>query len=297
MLAGLCLTLLTGAPTQADADDERRVVDDLGRPVTLAAPAQRIIALSPHIAENLFAIGAGDRLVGAVSYSDYPEAAKAVPRVGTYDRLDMEIVLSLKPDLVISWVSSGTRPLAQRLEELGLTVFYSESRTFEDVAHTFERLGVLTGQDGLAARRAARIRRQVAELRQHYAGAAPVRVFYQVWDQPLMTVSEPHLIAEAIALCGGDNVFGGMDNPIPRISIENVLAADPEVIVAGGMGEANRDWLEAWRRWPQLRAVQTDRLVFIPPSLIQRHTERAVEGATRLCDALQQARMARQTAP
>ena len=293
----LCLALLSGAPPWADAADERSVVDDLDRRVTLAAPARRIIALSPHIAENLFAIGAGERLVGTVSYSDYPEAAKAIPRVGTYDRLDLETVLSLKPDLVISWVSSGTRPLAQRLEALGLTVFYSESRTFEDVARTFERLGVLTGQEARATERAARIRRRVADLRHRYADAAPVSVFYQVWDQPLMTVSEPHLIAEAIALCGGENVFSGMDHPIPRISIENVLAADPEVIVAGGMGEANHDWLKAWQKWPQLQAVAAERLVFIPPSLIQRHTERAVEGATRLCDALQQARADRRAGP
>lgn len=279
------------------ADTARTVTDDRGRTVRLDAPAQRIIGLAPHITENLFAIGAGQQLVGTVNYSDYPEAAEAVPRIGSHGALDMEQIIALKPDLIISWVSTSNRKQAERLEAMGFTVYYSDSHTFDALASTFERIGHLTGQDANAKQLAEHFRQRIASLHAQYADAAPVTVFYQVWDQPLMTVSDQHLIAKAIALCGGVNIFGGLDALIPRISIENVLASNPEVIIAGGMGEANHDWLKAWARWPELNAVRNDHLQFIPPSLLQRHTPRLLEGTVMLCDALDAARRTRTPSP
>ncbi|WP_029891206.1 cobalamin-binding protein [Polycyclovorans algicola] len=277
------------------ADTTRTVTDDRDRKVSLAAPAQRIVALAPHITENLFAIGAGAQLVGTVSYSDYPNAAEAVPRIGNHGSLDMEKIIALKPDLILSWVSTGNRKQAERLEAMGMTVYYSDSHTFEQLASTFERIGHLTGRDDEAKALAEGFRARIATLGARHADAEPVTVFYQVWDQPLMTVSDRHLIAKAIRLCGGVNIFGDMDTLIPRISVENVLALDPDVIIAGGMGEANHDWLNAWKRWPELRAVGDEQLRFIPPSLLQRHTPRFLEGASMLCDALAQTRQQRST--
>lgn len=297
MVALLIATTLGSVGTVAAAGDARSVTDDRGRTVRLAAPARRIIALAPHIAENLFAIGAGPQVIGTVSYSDYPEAAEAVPRIGNHGALDMERIIALKPDLIIAWVSTANRRQAERLETMGFTVYYSDSHTFDELASTFERIGHLTGHDDTATALAMRFRQRIATLQRQYAEAPPVRVFYQVWDQPLMTVSDQHLIAKAIAVCGGVNIFGGLDALIPRISPENVLAQDPEVIVAGGMGEANHQWLQAWRRWPQLRAVRNAQLHFIPPSLLQRHTPRLLEGTERLCKALDQARHAQPAPP
>ncbi len=295
LLVALTTSLLF-APTLA-ADTARSVTDDRGRTVRVEAPAQRIIALAPHITENLFAIGAGPQLVGTVSYSDYPEAAVAVPRIGNHGALDMEKIIALKPHLIISWMSTANRKQAERLEAMGFTVYYSDSHTFDALASTFERIGHLTGQDAAAAHLADTFRRRIATLQQQYADAEPVSVFYQVWDQPLMTVSDQHLIAKAIALCGGVNIFGGLDALIPRISIENVLASNPDIIIAGGMGEANQEWLQAWQRWTQLSAVQNDQLQFIPPSLLQRHTSRLLEGTSMLCKALDKVRRTRSLPP
>lgn len=270
-----------------------RVTDDEGRELRLTAPAERIVSLAPHLTENLFAVGAGRQIKGATSFSDYPEAAANIPRVGGYSRIDIESILALEPDLIVAWASGNDRGQVQRLIELGLPVYISEPRNFEGIAHTLERLGQLSGNAAQGAEAAADLRDGAAHLAERYAGAEPVTVFYQVWEQPLMTVNDEHLINEAISLCGGDNVFGHLDNLVPRIDRESVLQANPEVIVAGGMGEDRRDWVDAWRQWPELRAVRNEALLFIPPSLIQRHTARVLEGATRLCTHLERVRARR----
>lgn len=273
------------------------VQDDAGNTIALERSAQRIVSLAPHLTENLFAIGAGSQVVGAVSFSDHPEAAKRIPRVGGYSRVDLERILALKPDLIVAWRSGNDPAQIARLRDLGIPVYSSESRTFDAIADTLLQLGRLSGNETQAATVAASLREGVAKLARQYRGAAPVRVFYQVWEAPLMTVSDDHLIAQAIALCGGSNIFGDLDTLVPRIDRESVLAADPEVIIAGGMGEDRRDWLEAWRQWPQLHAVREEQLVFIPPSLIQRHTPRALKGARMMCTALAEARAQRTAAP
>ncbi|MHA7835800.1 MAG: cobalamin-binding protein [Algiphilus sp.] len=277
-----------GAVSQAAA--ELRLRDDAGQQVALPEPAQRIVSLAPHLTENLFAIGAGAQVVGAVSFSDYPAAARDVPRVGGYSRIDLERVLALKPDLVVAWRSGNDPAQVDRIRHLGIPVYASEPRTFEAIAETLRHLGYLSGNTADAERVASGLRDGVDSLRRQYADAEPVRVFYQVWEEPLMTVSDAHLIAQAIALCGGENIFADLDKLIPRVGRESVLSADPDVIVAGGMGEDRRDWLEAWKQWPELTAVRENQLVFIPPSLIQRHTPRVLEGTRMLCEALAAAR-------
>lgn len=292
-LLALLVTIWT-APAPATPAVE--LTDDAGHSIQLAQPAQRIVSLAPHLTENLFAIGAGKQVVGAVSFSDHPEAAKQIPRVGGYSRVDIERILALKPDLVVAWRSGNDRAQVDRLRTLGIPVYTSESRTFNAIADTLTNLGRLSGNEEHAATVAASLREGVARLGRKYEKAAPVSVFYQVWEEPLMTVSDDHLIAQAIALCGGRNIFGDLDTLVPRVNRESVLEADPQVIVAGGMGEDRRDWLEAWRQWPQLQAVREERLVFIPPSLIQRHTPRALKGTRMLCKALADVRT-QQAAP
>jgi len=282
------LVIVWTAPLHASPAVE--VTDDGGLTVQLAQPAQRIVSLAPHLTENLFAIGAGQQVVGAVSFSDHPQAAKRIPRVGGYSRVDIERILALKPDLVVAWRSGNDPAQVERLRGFGIPVYTSESRTFNAIADTLMKLGRMSGKETRATTVAASLREGVARLAREYENAAPVSVFYQVWEAPLMTVSDDHLIAQAIALCGGRNIFGDLDTLVPRVNRESVLEADPQVIVAGGMGEDRRDWLEAWRQWPQLTAVREERLVFIPPSLIQRHTPRALKGTRMLCKALAEVR-------
>ena len=266
------------------------VEDDADREVCLDAPAERIVSLSPGATELIFAAGGGERIVGAVSYSDYPPEAEEIPRIGSYKRLDMEALLEREPDLVVGWASGNPTEQLERLQDLGLTVYLSEPRELEDVATTVERLGRLTGNAPTADQVAGDYREALAAIEDQYGNADPVRVFYQVWPDPLMTVNDDHLISQAAALCGGENVFGKLGSLTPRIDKESVLDRNPEAIVAGGMGEADETWLDAWRDFDSLEAVTQGNLFFVPPSSIQRPTPRLVEGTRTLCEQLERAR-------
>ena len=267
--------------------------DDRDRTVCLDQPATRIAALSPGATELVWAAGAGEQVVAVVDYSDYPPAAKAVPKVGSHTRLDMERLLQLQPDLVIAWVTGNPAEQVQMLKDLGLPVFSIEPRSFEAVSDTIERLATLAGTETDGFVEADRFRRGIAGLRAEYASAEPVPVFYQVWDEPLMTVNNEHLIGEMIQLCGGDNIFGGLERLVPRISTEAVVTGNPEAILAGGMGEENRHWLTRWEAFPELKATKQDNLFFIPPSLVQRPTPRMLEGTRLFCEKLEVARARR----
>ena len=262
------------------------VQDDTGRSVTLPQPAMRIVSLAPHLTEQLFAIGAGEKIVGAVDYSDYPEAAKAIPRVGGYSRLDLERILALKPDLVVGWQSGNDARAIERLEGLGLVVYLSEPRRLPDIADGMARLGVLVGRPVEGGQQAEAFRRQIELLRQQYAQQQKRTVFYQIWNRPLMTINGQHLINDVITLCGGRNIFAEVEALTPRVSLEAVLAADPEVIIASGMGKERPEWLDEWKQWPQLRAVKAGQLFVIDPNIIQRATPRLLLGAEQMCRLL-----------
>ncbi|HRP94966.1 MAG TPA: cobalamin-binding protein [Rhodocyclaceae bacterium] len=272
---------------------ELTIRDDTGRELRLPGPARRIVSLAPHVTEILYAAGAGARVVGAVAYSDYPEAARSLPQVGGYNSVDMEAVAALQPDLVIAWQSGNRSAHLGKLEALGIPVYLNEARSLDDVARSLEAFGRLAGTETAAAEAAARFRARRDALAARYRDRPPVRMFYQIWNQPLMTVNGEHLISDVMRLCGGDNVFAGLAQLAPKIGVEAVLAANPEVIVASGMGDARPEWLDQWKRWPDLAANRADNLYFIPPDLIQRHTPRIVDGAERLCAFLEEARRKR----
>jgi iron complex transport system substrate-binding protein len=274
----------------AGARAEIRITDDSGAAVRLAGPARRIVSLAPHVTETLYAAGAGASVVGTVDYSDYPEAATKLPRVGGYTRLDVEAVAALKPDLVIGWQSGNIPGHIERLRALGIPLYLSQPGRIDDIARNLEHFGILAGTEGAGREAAAKLRARHAELQKKYAGRPPVRMFYQAWKQPLMTVSGKQIISDVIRLCGGVNVFADLVGMAPNVSVEAVIAADPEAIVASGMGEERPEWLDDWRRWTQLTAVGRQNLFFIPPALIQRHTPRLLDGAERLCANLDTAR-------
>lgn len=284
----LMLALMLAAGLNAHA--EIVVRDDTGETVRLAAPARRIVSLAPHVTETLYAAGAGAWLVGAVDYSDYPAAAKTLPRVGGYSKLDLESIAALKPDLVVGWASGNAPAHVARLRALGIPVYLSQPERIDDVAASLERYGELAGTQAVARAAAAAFRDRLQALRTRYGARPKVRTFYQIWKQPLMTVGGTQVISDAIRLCGGENVFADLKPLAPQVTVEAVLAADPEAIIASGMGEARPEWLDDWRQWKTLTAVKRDNLFFIPPDLIQRHTPRLVEGAARLCAHLETAR-------
>jgi iron complex transport system substrate-binding protein len=269
------------------------VADDLGNEMRLAAPARRIVALAPHLAENLYAAGAGDRLVGTVEYSDYPPAAKAVPRIGNHARIDLEAVTALKPDLVLVWESGNNRAQVERLRSLGLRVFVTQPGNLAAIPGEIERLGRLAGTEAVARPTAETLRQRLDRLQATNAGKPLVRTFYQIWKAPLTTVGGPQIISDAIRLCGGENVFGHLTQMAPTVTVEAVLMADPEAIVATGMGDARPDWLSDWESWPRLTAARRGNLFHINPDLMQRHTARLFDGTEQLCARLDQARSRR----
>lgn len=285
---GLVLTVLLLAATYARAGVT--VQDDRGNTVSLARPAERIVSLAPHATELLFAAGAGSRMVGAVDWSDFPPAAREIPRVGSYVQPDLERIVALKPDLVVAWYSGNEPRLVERLRALGYPVYVSEMRALEEVPAGIERLGRLAGTDAAASRAAADFRARRDRLQKSYAAGVPVRVFYQIWDKPLMTINNEHLITRVMELCGGRNVFGDLPTLTPHLDVEGVLVANPQAIVASGMGEARPDWLDHWRRWPDLTAVKNGHLFFVPPDFLQRPTPRILDGAQQMCEALEQVR-------
>ena len=276
----------------AAANADILVRDDGGAQVRLPAPARRVVSLAPHITEDMFAIGAGDRLVGTVEFSNYPEAAKSVRRIGSYAQADLEAIAALKPDLVVAWQSGNAPAQVEKLRTLGIPVYVTQPDRIEDVAGILERLGELTGASAAKAAAAA-FRERLASLRSRYGSRPKVRTFYQVWHEPLMTVGGRQIISDAIRLCGGENVFGQLENLAPTVNEEAVIAADPEAIVASGMDEARPEWLDRWRRWQSLTAVARGNLFFVPPDIIQRHTPRLLDGAEMLCRHLETARQRR----
>jgi len=283
--AGPCLLALAACALAGPA-----ATDDTGRRVELAEPARRIISLAPHVTEMLYAAGAGDRVVAAVSYSDYPEPARELPRVGAYNRFDIEQVLAHDPDLVVGWQSGNPEASLEKLGRLGAALYITEPRSMEAIASNLERLGRLAGTAETAAGAARVFRQRHAELVARYADRPTLEVFYEIWNDPLMTINGEHLISAIIRGCGGRNVFADLPAIAPRISVEAVLARDPEVIVASGMDDERPEWLDAWKNWPQLRAVREGHLFFIPPNTLQRHTPRVLEGMERMCRVFEEAR-------
>jgi iron complex transport system substrate-binding protein len=294
---GMCRAMLLALLLCASAHAQVRVTDDYGHDVRLAGSAQRVVSLAPHLTELMYAAGAGAKLAGAIEYSDYPPEAKALPRVGSETAIDLEALVALAPDLVIAWPNAGSARAVERIAALGIPVFRSEPRELEDIARTMETLGRLAGTEAAARAAARKFRVRAAAIERTYGKRPHVRVFYQVWDRPLVTVSGAHVISKAMRLCGGENVLAGLPGIAPEIDRETVLRADPEVIVASGPDGTRPAWLDEWQAFPALAAVRHGNLYAIPPELLQRHTPRLLDGAEELCRILEDVRRKRVPKP
>ncbi|WP_339669081.1 cobalamin-binding protein [Dasania marina] len=266
-----------------------QVTDDSGQVIQLDKPASRVVALAPHIVELVYAVGAGDKLVGAVSYSDYPEEAKNIPRVGSYKSFSAEAILRLQPDLILAWHSGNGAERIKKIEELGIKVYWGEPRTLLSIEKSLRNVGMLLGEK-IPGAAAEAYNKKLTSLQQQYQNKKPISVFYQVWDEPLQTLNGEHLISDVINLCGGRNVFADEPALAPKLSVESVLHTNPQVIIASGMGVERPEWLDAWLTWPQLQAVTNKQLYFIPPDILQRHTPRILQGAEIMCQKLELAR-------
>ena len=277
---------LTMAPSSAAPVTVR---DDNGQTLTLPRPAQRAVALSPHLAELVFVAGAGTRLVGVMRFSDVPPEAARLPVIGDAFAINLEAVAALKPDLLLLWRSGINPRQQQRLPVLGQPIYSNEINTVDAIAHTLRQLGQLFGTEAIANAAAAATESRWAALRARYAGRPPVRVFYQLWNEPLMTVNHGHLIEQAIRACGGVNVFADQPTLTPTVSWEAAVAANPQVVVTGSGPEAPAR-LEGWQRFKRVAAVQNGLLIALDGHRLARMTPAFVDGAQALCEAIDRAR-------
>ena len=266
-----------------------RVTDDTGAVVQLSAPARRIVSLAPHATELLFAAGAGERVVGVVAGSNFPPEAARLPVIGDVFALDLERIVALKPDLIVTWPYTTT-PQVAMLRDRGIAVFTTDPRTIDGIAADLERLGELAGTRFEAQRAATAFRAAVADATRTVAQRRRLRVFYQIWDTPVFTIGGGSLITQAIAACGGDNVFARLALPAPTVSVEAVLAGRPDVIVAGTDGAARPPWLDAWTRWRELPAARDGNLFVVDANLLHRPGPRFAEGVAQLCGVLGRAK-------
>lgn len=269
--------------------DPITVVDDSGETVVLAKPAQRIITLAPHLTEQVFSAGGGDRIIATVNYSNFPEAANEILVIGSYKKISFEMVVGLSPDLILAFGGNGWE-MINRLRDLNYTVYVDEPRELEDVASTLMRLGKMLGTESITDLVTSRFNHRLEHLQTKYSDQKRLRVFYEVWNKPLVTINGKHLISSVMRLCGGENIFSDALPMAPRISVETVVRRDPDVIIASGHGNQRPDWLDDWLKWPSITAVNQGHLYFIPPDILQRHTVRILDGAEKMCEFLKIAR-------
>lgn len=282
LFTGCLLFLASVFPGHA----EIRVPDDRGRTIVLAAPAQRIVSLAPHVTELLHAAGAGKQVVGVSAFSDFPVQATRLPQIGSAMGIDSERVAALRPDLVVAWSSGNTTAAIEGLERLGLNVFVTEPRRLADIPRLLRALGQLAGSAAVAAPAAADFEQALARLRASYARRATVRVFFQIEARPLMTLNGAHLVSDVLQLCGGENIFAALSALAPTVGAEDVLQRDPEVIlVSDSIADADAV-IAGWSRLPQLHAARRGHIYAVPPDLVLRPTPRILEGARFVCDKL-----------
>jgi len=280
---------LAALPAHLSASPDITLPQADGGALRLAVPAARIVTLSPHLAEGLFAAGAGDRLVATVEYSEFPPAAAALPRVGDAFRLDIERILELRPDLVIAWDTGNPRPAVAQLRTLGLAVWAVEIRRPEEIAAFIDDAGRAAGTMGGAAAVAAALRARLDRLSARYADARPLDYFYQVDAKPLFTVNGEHLISRGLGRCGGRNIFADEPGLAFQASHESVIVADPAAMFAPNLPDG-ADPLAAWRAWPGLAAVRHEALFLLPADTISRATPRFLDALELACTLLDRLR-------
>ncbi|MBC7490621.1 MAG: cobalamin-binding protein [Glaciimonas sp.] len=268
------------------------VRDDAGNIVTLAQPAQRVITMSPHVTELVFAAGGGDRIVGTVKYSDYPAAAKNIPLIGSNSSLDIERLIALKPDLLVIWRHNSAERQLEQIHKLRIPVFYSDPHKLRNIPDTIVRLGQLLGTTSEAEKTASALSQKVDVLAAKYQQRSRVRVFYQVWSRPLYALNGSQIISDAMHICGGENIFAHLPATAPVVNIEAVLGENPEVMVNGQHKDDKSD-LEFWRSYPGLLAVHRNNLFGIDADLMNRAGPRLIDGTAILCEKLELARTRR----
>ncbi|MGB0895035.1 MAG: cobalamin-binding protein [Parashewanella sp.] len=254
-----------------------------------AEPAKRIIALSPHIVEQLYSIGAGDSIIATTDNADYPEQAKNIPVIGGFYGVQIEKIVQLKPDLIVYWGSGNKASDIRRLKEFGFKLYNNDPKTLAAIPDTLIELGKLTGYEVAAQEKASQFRRQLNQLVIANSQKASIKVFYQLWSSPLMTVAKGSWIQQLLTACHSENVFYHAVNSYPQVSTENVLLKQPQVILQANE-KGNVQGID-WSKWPEIPAVKFQQIYQLNADILYRPTLRAIEGAQALCQVLDKSRL------
>ncbi|WP_319557482.1 cobalamin-binding protein [Thiomicrorhabdus sp.] len=250
----------------------------------------RIISLAPHLTEMIYSAGAGDHLVGVVNYSDYPPQAEKLPVIGDYNSLNLEALIQLKPDIILSWKSGNRLQDIERLKSLGFRVVENEIHKLEDIPSTILAIGKLAGTDETAIKTADELQALLQEIRQQNQRKANVSTFYQIWNNPLITMGKEQFISQGLALCNAENIFNDLPSLSAQISLEAVLQRDPQLILLGGDKAFQKDWQTAWMRYPTITAVKNRHIFRVNNDLYQRPTERFIRALPDLCNLVNKTR-------
>lgn len=248
---------------------------------TQAMAATRVVSLAPSLSEIVVELGATDLLVGRLEAGETLPELVNVASVGGYGQLDMERLLSLRPDLILLWPGSVGVAQRDQLKRLNIPTFTAEPKNLTQLVDQVEGVATALNRAERGRELVARLRARLEQLRQQYAREQPLRVFYQVWDRPLYTVGGGQIISDALALCGALNVFADLSLPAPQVSVESVLQRNPDVIIAGTQAQ-----LDAWKAWPQLEAVKQGRLLLLADKGLERPSGQMIEATARLCEQL-----------
>lgn len=295
LAAGLAVVLVAGlaanpAVAGPAAGTAVQVRDDQGRTVSLAAPARRAVTLAPHATELVYAAGAGDHVIATIRGSDYPPAARQLPVIGDGTQPDPERVAAVRPDLLIAWQPGAAAPLARVMDKLGVPVFYSDPLTLAAIPDAVERMGALFGTEAQARPAAQALRARLEALAARYAGRRPVRVFVQAGLDPIYTLNDSSIVSDALRVCGGVNVFGQAPVVAPQVSLESVLAARPEAVLAGisHPKDAARN-LAAWQALG-LPAARLGHVYGVDADALYRPGPRLIDAAEAICADLDRLR-------
>ncbi len=266
------------------------VVDDTGTHLLLPEPARRIVSLAPGATEMLFAAGAGPQVIATVAYSEEPAAARQVPRIGDANAIDMERLLVLKPQVVVYWPGGNNPAQVAQLKRLGFTLYGQQVNRLTDLGDSLRRLGALAGTSTIAGQQAGQIEAQLMSLRERYSKREPVTALLETWNQPLYTVGGHQLMSDALAICGAVNIFGDVAQLSPSVQVEAVITRDPDLIIAAAPPGEGPQWLQAWRKFPTLKAVRSGMLLDFKDQALSRLGPSVVGATVGLCQQIDAAR-------
>lgn len=276
------LSLLTCKPSYAQPTTE--ITD------TKTIAPQRIISLAPHITEMIFSAGAGERLVGVVSYSDYPKAALDITNIGSYQAINIEKIIQLNPDIIIAWQTGNRSKDIEKLAQLGFTIRYSNPHTLSDIPQEIRRYGQVFQTQSQANNVADQLEQKLQRLQKAQTKLKTIKAYYQIWHKPMMTINGEQFISHALNLCGAKNIFADLAVLTPEISIESVIERDPQVILLGGQKAMQQAWLKDWQKWHNISAIKNQHIYTLNADTFQRPTARLINGIDGLCEIIDQAR-------